>query len=88
MKPSPQDWALLCMRPDMIPQPALVYFDKQLKIRGVDIVLRVFPATNAFVFSSSRELNVGEKVAFANYMRNEGFLDDPIAGTASGVELV
>lgn len=68
------------MRPDMLPQPALVYFDRALTIRGVDIALRVFPAANTFTFNSSRVLTPQEKVAFAQYMRNEGFLDDPSPG--------
>lgn len=43
-------------------------------------MLRVFPAVNTFTFNSSRVLTPQEKVAFAQYMRNEGFLDDPSPG--------
>lgn len=75
------------MRPDMLPQQQVVYFDRALTIRGVDITLRVFPAANTFTFNSSRVLTPQEKVAFAQYMRNEGFLDDPSPGSSPTTDI-
>ena len=72
------------MRPDMIPSTSpVIYFDRTLKIRGVDVYLRVFPTANTFTFNTSRTLSPAEKVSFAQYMQNEGFLDDPASGNFS-----
>jgi hypothetical protein len=72
----------------MFPQPpeAQVYFDRTLTIRGVNIALRVFPTANTFTFSASRNLTMAEKASFANYMRAEGFMDDPSSPPPEAIE--
>lgn len=68
------------MLPEMLPQQIPAYHDRSLRIRGVDVALRIFTKDGQFVFQTSRPLSHGEKIVFASYMKNEGFLDDPISG--------
>lgn len=68
------------MLPDMAPQLVPMYFDRQLTLRGVHLLLRVFPMNNSFTLSSSRPLAPGEQRVFVKYMKDEGFFDNPING--------
>lgn len=70
------------MLPELPPQTPPQYFDRTLRIKGVDISLRVFPFENKFVFQTQQPLSEGEKAMFSRYLQNEGFLDNPITGAA------
>lgn len=56
------------------------HFDRSLRISGVDVLLRVFPLNGQFMFQTSRVISDKEKDVFIQYMKNEGFLDNPITG--------
>lgn len=68
------------MLPNMAPQLLPMHFERQLTLRGVQLMLRVFPMNNSFTLSSSRPLAPGEQQAFVKYMKDEGFFDNPING--------
>lgn len=71
------------MLPYMAPQLVPTYFDRQLTLRGVNLILRVFPLNNAFTLSSSRPLSPSEQQLYVKYMKDEGFFDNPITGDES-----
>lgn len=69
------------MQFDTFPQtPPLDHFDRELTIRGVQLALRVFPMSNTFVFQTNRPVSDKEKAFFVNYLKAEGFLDNPTTG--------
>lgn len=68
---------------NMAPQLVPMYFDRQLTLRGVQLMLRVFPMDNSFTLSSSRPLTPPEQQSFVKYMKDEGFFDNPITGDES-----
>lgn len=67
----------------MLNHPTGQFIDSTLQIRGVGISLRFFPGNNAFAFSTSRPLSEREKHIFVNYMKLEGFLDNPLTGDSA-----
>lgn len=60
--------------------PGPPYFEHKLKIRGVGVALRVFPMVSQFMFQTNRKISEEERAYVANYLQQEGFLDNPITG--------
>ena len=71
------------MMPEEMPMPPQFppqYFDHSLRICGVNVLLRIFPLNNSYVFQTDRELSKAEFTYFKNYLRREGYFDNPITG--------
>lgn len=71
---------------NMLPlPPSLPHFDHRLRIRGVEVALRVFPTVSQFIFNTDKKISPVEKEYLAHYMQFEGFLDNPVTGEMADI---